>query len=86
VTALPLILFSYAARRVRMSTIGLMQYINPTLQFLTAVLLFGEPFTPWHAAAFSLIWIALALYTASAWSQDRASRSSANAASGVSAT
>ncbi|MEX0338270.1 MAG: EamA family transporter RarD, partial [Arenibacterium sp.] len=52
VTALPLILFSYAAVRVRMSTIGLMQYINPTLQFFTAVVLFAEPFTTWHAVAF----------------------------------
>ena len=86
VTALPLILFSYAARRVRMSTVGLMQYSNPTLQFLTAVVLFGEPFTVWHAAAFGMIWTALAIYSLSALHQDRAARSVAIAASGVSAT
>lgn len=86
VTALPLILFSYAALRVRMSTIGLMQYINPTLQFLTAVVLFAESFTPWHAITFILIWIALALYTISAWGQERALRRKANVSSGSSAT
>ena len=55
-TATPLILFSYAARRIRLSTVGLVQYLNPTLQFACAVLVFGEPFTPWHGAAFSIIW------------------------------
>ena len=62
-TALPLILFSYAARRVTMATIGVMQYINPTLQFLVAVLLFGEAFTLWHQIAFPLIWLGLILFT-----------------------
>ncbi|MHA6262250.1 EamA family transporter RarD [Arenibacterium sp. CAU 1754] len=86
VTALPLILFSYAARRVRMSTIGLMQYSNPTLQFLTAVVLFGEPFTTWHAATFLMIWTAVALYSVALLRQDRAARRAAMAASGVSTT
>ena len=86
VTALPLILFSYAARRVRMSTIGLMQYSNPTLQFLTAVVLFGEPFTPWHAAAFVMIWTALAIYSVSFFRQENAARKASNASSGVAAT
>jgi len=62
-TALPLILFSYAARRVTMATIGVLQYINPTLQFLVAVLLFGEAFTLWHQIAFPLIWLGLILFT-----------------------
>jgi chloramphenicol-sensitive protein RarD len=86
VTALPLILFSYAATRVRMATVGLLQYINPTLQFLTAVMLFGEPFSPWHGIAFALIWIALALYSTSAVRSDRAARTVSSAASGSSAT
>ncbi|MDU8928941.1 EamA family transporter RarD [Alisedimentitalea sp. MJ-SS2] len=81
-TATPLILFSYAAKRVNLSTIGLLQYINPTGQFLCAVVLFAEPFTGWHMAAFGLIWVALALYSASAIAQDRASRRVAMAASG----
>lgn len=73
ITALPLIMFSYATRRVEMGTIGLMQYLNPTLQFLCAVVIFGEPFTMWHKIAFSLIWIALALYSVSAIRQGRRS-------------
>lgn len=71
VTALPLILFSYASRRLRMATIGLLQYLNPTLQFLTAVVLFGEPFGPVHLAAFSLIWVALVVYSAAALRAER---------------
>jgi len=61
-TAGPLILFSYAAQRVRLSTVGLIQYLNPTLQFMVAALIFGEPFTKWHGIALPLIWAALALY------------------------
>lgn len=76
VTALPLILFSYAAQRIRYGTLGLIQYLNPTLQFLIAVLVFGEPFGPVHLAAFALIWLALALYSAAGVSASRrASRS-----------
>ena len=62
-TAGPLILFSYASKRVRMATVGLVQYINPTLQFGCAVLVFGEAFTVWHMVAFGLIWVALAIYS-----------------------
>lgn len=66
-TAAPLILFSYASRRVQMSTIGLVQYLNPTLQFLCAVVVLGEAFTGWHQIAFGLIWTALALYSFAAF-------------------
>ncbi|WP_226925887.1 EamA family transporter RarD [Meridianimarinicoccus sp. MJW13] len=62
-TGLPLLLFSYAARRVSLPTVGLVQYLNPTLQFLIAVLIFGEPFTVWHMIAFALIWSGLTLYS-----------------------
>jgi chloramphenicol-sensitive protein RarD len=62
-TAIPLILFSYAAKRAAMSTIGLVQYLNPTLQFATAVLILGEVITLWHAIAFPIIWLALAIYS-----------------------
>lgn len=65
-TAAPLILFSYASRRVQMSTIGVVQYLNPTLQFLCAVVVLGEVFTGWHQIAFALIWIALGIYSISA--------------------
>ncbi|WP_164661172.1 EamA family transporter RarD [Tropicibacter sp. Alg240-R139] len=83
-TAVPLILFSYAARRVALSTIGLLQYINPTLQFLCAVVVFGEPFSEWHAIAFPLIWVALAVFSVSALRQERAMRKAATVASGSS--
>ncbi|THD72663.1 EamA family transporter RarD [Thalassobius vesicularis] len=85
-TATPLILFSAATKRVSMATVGLVQYLNPTLQFLCAVLIFGEPFGQWHAIAFALIWTALAIYTAGTWRQDRAVRRAAMASSGVATT
>jgi chloramphenicol-sensitive protein RarD len=62
ITALPLALFSYGARRIPLSTVGLVQYIGPTLQFLAGVWLFHEPFTRERAVGFVFIWAALALY------------------------
>lgn len=64
ITAFPLILFALAAKRLKLSTIGMMQYIGPTLQFLIAVFVFREAFTPVHAAAFGCIWTALVIFTA----------------------
>jgi chloramphenicol-sensitive protein RarD len=63
ITATPLIMFSYAAKRVTMAVAGLTQYLNPTLQFLCAVAVFGEPFTVWHGLCFAFIWGALALFS-----------------------
>jgi len=80
ITATPLILFSYASKRIGFATQGLVQYLNPTLQFAVAVALFGEVFTPWHALAFPMIWLALALYSFSAWRRDRAARAARLAA------
>ena len=85
-TAGPLILFSYASRRAAMSTIGLVQYLNPTLQFGCAVLIFAEPMTIWHGIAFPLIWLALALYSGAALAGERRSRRAAIKAAGVSTT
>jgi len=65
-TALPLLLFASAARRLALSTLGLFQYIAPTIGFLLAVLVYGEPFSPTHAFAFACIWLALAVYTGDA--------------------
>lgn len=73
-TATPLILFSYAARRTRLSTLGLVQYLNPTLQFIVATLIFLEPFTVWHSVAFPMIWLALTVYSVASLRQDRAAR------------
>lgn len=63
VTAVPLLLFGVGVRRIRLATVGLLQYVNPTAQFLIAVFLFGEPFSPAHGVAFGFIWVALGLYT-----------------------
>jgi chloramphenicol-sensitive protein RarD len=63
-TAIPLALFSYGARRVPLTTLGILQYISPTLQFIIGVFLFGEAFTPARLVGFSLIWLALTMYTA----------------------
>ena len=62
VSTTPLLLFTAAAKRLPYSTLGMLQFIAPTLQFLIAVVLYGEPFTTAHAIAFAAIWIALALY------------------------
>lgn len=79
-TAIPMILFSYAAKRLRLTSIGLISYVNPTLQFFCAVVLFSEPFTGGHMSAFALIWAALAIYSAVAWRQERSRRSAARTA------
>lgn len=63
-TAIPLVLFAFGARRVPYSTVGLLQYIAPTVQLALAVFVFDEPFTRERAIGFTLIWIALALYAA----------------------
>jgi len=76
-SATPLILFSFAARRVSYATLGLVQYLNPTLQLAVAVAVFGEPFGPWHAVAFPLIWAAIALYSWEILRQERLARSRA---------
>lgn len=63
ITALPLLWFTEAARRLRLATLGFLQYLAPTGQLLLAVLAYGEPFTRMHAISFGLIWIALGLYS-----------------------
>lgn len=65
VTAIPLLLFSSAAKRLPMSLLGFTQYISPTLSLLIGVLLYHERFTFVDMIAFCLIWIALAIYTLS---------------------
>jgi chloramphenicol-sensitive protein RarD len=72
VTALPLLWFASAARRLRLSTLGLFQYLAPTLALFVAVFLYGESFTRAHALAFALIWSALALYSVDALQASRA--------------
>lgn len=67
VTTLPLLWFTNAVRRLRLATIGFLQYLAPTIQLLLAVALYGEPFTRTHLVTFACIWIALANYSADAW-------------------
>jgi chloramphenicol-sensitive protein RarD len=61
-TAIPLVLFAFGARRIPYSTVGLLQYIGPTIQLILAILVFHEPFSHERAIGFSLIWTALAVY------------------------
>ena len=63
ITAVPLLLFAYGARRIRFTTLGLLQYIAPTVQFALGVWVFREPFTPTQTASFAFIWVGLVIYT-----------------------
>ncbi len=63
ITAIPLILFAYGARRVRLTTLGLLQYLAPTVQFAIGVWIYHEPFSRDRLSSFGFIWIGLALYT-----------------------
>ena len=74
ITAVPLILYALAAKRLNLSTIGMMQYIGPTIQFLIAVLVFREPFGSVHAVAFGFIWLALIVFTADSLMGDAKAR------------
>ena len=64
-TALPLLLFAAGARRLRLATLGLVQYLGPSLQLLLGVWVFHEPFDGDRLVGFAFIWGALALYSAS---------------------
>jgi chloramphenicol-sensitive protein RarD len=70
-TAIPLILYAFGAKLLRYTTIGLMQYLAPTIVFLCAIFVFKEPFSNSQFIAFALIWAALAIYT---WSMLHESR------------
>jgi chloramphenicol-sensitive protein RarD len=72
VTAIPLMLYANGAKLLRLSTIGIMQYIAPTMIFLTAVFVFGEDFGRGKMIAFPMIWVALVIYTVSMVRQARA--------------
>ncbi|TPM82664.1 EamA family transporter RarD [Mesorhizobium sp. B2-3-3] len=74
ITSVPLLLFAFGAKLLRLSTIGIMQYIAPTMVFLIAVLIFNEPFGTTQAVAFVLIWAALAIYS---WSMLTSARRAA---------
>ena len=67
ITAVPLLLFAAGARRLSMTTLGLLQYIGPSIQFVLGVWIFREPFTPARLIGFGLIWLALAIYSLDGW-------------------
>ena len=83
ITAVPLILFAIAAKRLRLSTIGMMQYLGPTLQFLISVLVFKEVFGLAHAVAFAFIWTALIVFTIDSLMGEAKARRLARAAASV---
>lgn len=66
-TAAPLLLFAAGARRIPMSTLGILQYISPTLQFALGVWVFNEAFEPSRLVGFALIWTALLVYSVEGW-------------------
>jgi len=72
VTAVPLLMYANAAKKLKLSTIGIMQYIAPTMIFLIAVFVFGEPFGWQRMVAFAMIWTALALYSWSLFANRKA--------------
>ncbi len=74
ITAVPLMIYANGAKLLKLSTIGIMQYIAPTMIFLTAVFLFDEPFGRAQMIAFPMIWLALILYTTALIRQARAAQ------------
>jgi len=72
VTAIPLLLFGSAARRIPLTLLGVMQYLAPTLQFLIGIFVYGETLSRTRLLGFSFVWLALAIYTAeSLWHRRR---------------
>ncbi|MCU1668589.1 MAG: putative chloramphenicol resistance permease [Blastococcus sp.] len=62
-TAIPLLLFAAAARRIPLSTVGLLQYLTPSMQLLIGVFVYREPMPPVRLAGFAIVWLALAVFT-----------------------
>jgi len=73
-TAASLMLYAASIRRIRYSTAGLLQYISPSLVFLTAVFIFGEPMDAIKLASFIVIWVALAIFSVATIQDDRSRR------------
>jgi chloramphenicol-sensitive protein RarD len=74
ITTIPLLFFGAAARRLRLSTMGILQYLSPTLQFLLAVVAFGEPFSAAQLLSFACIWAAVLIYALDSLFAARGSR------------
>ena len=67
ITAVPLLLFAAGARRLSMATLGIVQYIGPSIQFALGVWVFNESFSPARLAGFACIWLALVIYSVDGW-------------------
>jgi len=76
-TSLPLVAFAFGVRRLRLVTVGVLQYIAPSIGFILGVFLYREPFTASHLLTFSCVWLAIALYTAEGFRALRRSRRAA---------
>lgn len=70
-TAVPLLLFAYGVRRLRLTTIGMFQYLAPSIQFLLAILMFGEELNALRLLSFALIWVSLIVFSWDSYSQRR---------------
>jgi chloramphenicol-sensitive protein RarD len=70
-TAIPLLLFAYGVRRLRLTTIGMFQYLAPSIQFLLAITLFGEALNPLRLLSFALIWVSLMVFSWDSFQQRR---------------
>lgn len=68
-TAAPLLMFTYAVQRLRLTTIGMLQYLSPSIAFLLAIWAFGEPINPVRLLSFGLIWLSLAIYSADSFAR-----------------
>ena len=71
ITAVPLLLFAAGARRLSMATLGIVQYIGPSIQFVLGVTVFHEPFSAGRLVGFVCIWLALVVYTLDGWRVSR---------------
>ena len=67
ITAVPLLLFAAGARRLSMATLGIVQYIGPSIQFVLGIWVFNEPFSAMRLVGFACIWLALVIYTLDGW-------------------
>jgi len=74
ITIFPLICFANAARRLKLTTLGFLQYLAPTENFIIGVLVFGEEITMVKMSAFAMIWIALAVYSYDTWRWSKRTR------------
>jgi len=77
VTAIPLVLFASAAKKMKLATLGIIQYLAPTIVFILGLMVFEQPLAPAKFFSFVLIWIAVSIFIADLWARKRAARAAA---------